>query len=130
MTILQQAPRDVDAWVAYLAKAEVPVMAATAQALEALREQADDIAPAQLADVIDADPLLTIKFLAWVGSRRRHADDAEPETVLASVVLMGVPPFLPRSARNPPLRIAWRPKLKRWRQSRSCTAAANITDCP
>lgn len=93
MTILQQALRDVDAWVAYLAKAEVPVMAATAQALEALRDQAEELAPAQLADVIDTDPLMSIKFLAWVGSRRRHADDAEPETVLASVVLMGVQPF-------------------------------------
>jgi len=93
MPVLQQALRDVSAWIAYLTQAEIPVMAATAHALEDLRAQAEDIAPAQLAELIDTDPLMSIKFMVWVASRRRHADDAEPETVLASLVLMGIPPF-------------------------------------
>ena len=92
MDRLTQPLRDREAWVSLLAQADIPVLAATAQALEALREQVDVVAPAQLAELIDADPLMSIRFMKWVASRRRHADDAEPETVLASLVLMGIPP--------------------------------------
>lgn len=95
---LAQPFRDVDAWVRHLAAGDIPVFADTAEALEALRpadeDLSEELSPARVAEVVDADPLLTVKLMAHVGSRKRRRDDsALPETVLSMLVLTGVAPF-------------------------------------
>lgn len=96
---------DLGAWVRYLAQAEIPVFAATAAALEELRPTDDalmeKIAPARLGAVIEADPLMTIKLMAHVATRRKHMDNALPETVLSLVVLTGIAPFFRQFGAQP-----------------------------
>ena len=85
--------RDLSVWTHHFLQAEIPVLASTSQALEALRAIEDDVDAAMLARVIDADPLLSIKYLAHAASRRRGRDATETETVLSSLVMTGVLPF-------------------------------------
>jgi HD-like signal output (HDOD) protein len=94
---LQQAPTSVDAWAACFEAAALPVLDSTALALEDLREIEDHVDAHLLAETVRADPLLTLKLFAHVAalrrSRRRDSESGEPETVLAALVLLGIPPF-------------------------------------
>jgi len=90
---LTEPQKDLAAWVRYFSGAEIPVLAETAAALEELREKEDDVDAGMLAAVIDNDPLMTIKFMAHVASKRRPGDHTQTETVTSSLVMTGVAPF-------------------------------------
>ena len=96
MAGLEQPLRDLDAWVRHFKPADMPVWDTTATAREALREAEEQVAPSQLAAVIEADPLLTLKFMADLATRWRRwgDDDAElPDSVLGALVMSGISPF-------------------------------------
>ena len=96
MAGLEQPLRDLDAWVRHFKPADMPVWDTSATALEALREAEEQVAPSQLAAVIEADPLLTLKFMADLATRWRRwgDDDAElPDSVLGALVMSGISPF-------------------------------------
>jgi HD-like signal output (HDOD) protein len=93
---INQAPRDVAGWVACFDPAELPVLADTAEMLEALRSNEDAVDARLLAETVSADPLLTLKLLAHV-ARLQHRRDpdrgSDTETVTAALVLLGIGPF-------------------------------------
>jgi HD-like signal output (HDOD) protein len=73
--------------------AEIPVLAATARALEALRAKEDDVDANMLTAVIQSDPLMTLKLMSRIAAMRRPGSDTETESVTTSLVLMGISPF-------------------------------------
>ena len=85
--------RDLAAWTRYFREAEIPVLEATAKALEDLRAIEDDVDASMLNAATEADPLMTLKVLAHVASRPRPAFSTETETVTSSIVMMGITPF-------------------------------------
>ncbi len=85
--------RDLAAWTRYFREAEIPVLEATAKALEDLRAIEDDVDASMLNAATEADPLMTLKVLAHVASRRRPGFSTETETVTSSIVMMGITPF-------------------------------------
>ena len=90
---LQEPLKDLAAWTRFFLEAEVPVLAETSAALEDLRAREDDVNASMLADLIDTDPFLTMKVLAYVSARRRNTETTQTETVISSMVMMGVAPF-------------------------------------
>ena len=84
---------DLAAWTRYFRETEIPVLAATSEALEALRLTEDDVDAAMLAAVIERDPFMTIKLMALVAAHRKPGESTETETVTSSLVMMGVSPF-------------------------------------
>jgi hypothetical protein len=93
---VEAPPRDLAAWVRGLQDvAALPVLAATAAEVEALREHEDDLDAHTLAEIVAADPLWTLKLLAHVAALRRSRADArgDPETVVAALVMLGIGPF-------------------------------------
>ena len=90
---LQEPLKDLAAWTQFFLKAEFPVLAATSLALEELRAKEEDVNASMLADVIDTDPFLTMKVLAYVSAKRRNTESTQTETVVTSLVMMGVAPF-------------------------------------
>ena len=58
---LTEPLRDLPAWTQRLRAAEIPVMVATAEALEALRANEDDVDANMLGEMIATDPLMTLK---------------------------------------------------------------------
>jgi len=84
---------DLAAWTRYFRDAEIPVLASTSHALEALRANEDNVDAAMLAEVIEADPLMTLKLLAHVAGKRRPGTFTETESVTTSLVMTGISPF-------------------------------------
>jgi HD-like signal output (HDOD) protein len=91
--LLTEALRDLSAWTAYFRDAEIPVQADSAEAMEALRSNEDDVDANTIGEVISTDPLLTLKVLAFASSNRPASRVTDTETVIAALVMMGISPF-------------------------------------
>ena len=83
--------RDLAAWLAHFRAAPIPVLDATADAVRELATNEDAVDAHGLAETVAADPLMTLKLLAHVGSANRR--DTDVETVVAALVLLGIGPF-------------------------------------
>jgi HD-like signal output (HDOD) protein len=90
---LTQPLAHIGAWTHYFLNAEIPVLAATARALEEMRAIEDDVDANMLTPIIQSDPLMTLKLLSRVASLRRPGSSTETESVTTSLVLMGIAPF-------------------------------------
>ncbi len=95
--------RDLDAWTRYFQRAEIPVLASTSRSLETLRADEDNVDAHMLSEVIDRDPLMTLKLMALVASKRRPGYVTETESVTTSLVMMGISPFFANFGRQPTL---------------------------
>lgn len=87
------APRDLTQWALSFDAAQLPILAATADELDALRLNEDRVDAHLLADVVANDPLMTLKLLAHVARLRRGRDGTDTETVTAALVMLGISPF-------------------------------------
>ena len=90
---LTQPLRDLAAWTAHFRAAEIPVLAQTAEALEALRLNEDKVDANSIGEMISVDPLMTLKVMAHVAAHRSSRVVTDTETVTAALVLMGISPF-------------------------------------
>jgi HD-like signal output (HDOD) protein len=94
------------AWVDAFAKAEIPVLADTAEALEQMRATEDDVDAHGLGELMATDPLMTLKVLAFASEQRRSRSTqlmTDAETVTAALVLMGITPFFRHFGPQPTL---------------------------
>jgi HD-like signal output (HDOD) protein len=91
--LLTEPLRDLSAWTAYFRDAEIPIQTDSAEALEALRANEDDVDANTLGEVISTDPLMTLKVLAFASSNRPASRVTDTETVIAALVMMGIAPF-------------------------------------
>ena len=83
----------LSAWTQHFRKAEIPVLAETADALELMRANEDDVDANAIGEMVSTDPLMTLKVLAFAAERRSERLLADAETVTAALVLMGITPF-------------------------------------
>jgi HDOD domain len=84
---------DLAAWTAHFSAAELPVLAATAEALEAMRANEDAVDANSLGELIAQDPLMTLKLMAHAATHRSSRVVTDTETVIAALVMMGITPF-------------------------------------
>jgi HD-like signal output (HDOD) protein len=80
-------------WTTLFLDAEIPVLDETRKSLQALRRNVDRVDAAAIADVVINDPLMILKVLAHVSRNRPKRLMTDAESVTASVLIMGVPPF-------------------------------------
>jgi hypothetical protein len=90
---IHTAPRDLAQWARLFDPAQLPVLAATADELDALRLNEDAVDAHLLADVVSSDPLMTLKLLAHVAHLRRGRGGSDTETVTEALVMLGISPF-------------------------------------
>ena len=91
-----QPPADTAAWAALFDPATLPVLAETADALEAMRANEDGVDAYLMSEAFSTDPLMTLKVLAHVSRLRRSRDPdsrSDAETVTAALVMLGIGPF-------------------------------------
>jgi HD-like signal output (HDOD) protein len=88
-----ETPRDVAAWTRWFAAAQIPVLPETAEALEALRANEDEVDANSLGEMISGDPLMTLKVLAYESGHRSRRVVTSAETVISALVMMGISPF-------------------------------------
>lgn len=85
--------RDLAAWTACFQATGIPVLAATAEAVEELRANEDAVDANLIGETVAGDPLMTLRVLAHAAANRPPRMVTEPETVTAAVVMMGIGPF-------------------------------------
>lgn len=85
--------RDLEAWTRYFRDAQIPVLAKTSAAIEALRADEDNVDASMLGATIECDPLMSLKLLAHVAAKRRVDTATETESVTTSLVMTGISPF-------------------------------------
>ena len=90
---LKEPLPDLAAWTRFFLQADIPVLQETSLALESLREREDEVDAGMLAELIDTDPFMTMKVLAYVSAKRRNVESTQTETVVSSLIMMGVAPF-------------------------------------
>ena len=84
---------DLEAWFSYFRAADIPVLGHTADALEALRLNEDEVDANGLGETIAGDPLMTLKLLAYASANRGTRVVTDVETVTSALVMMGISPF-------------------------------------
>ena len=87
-------PKSLDGWAAYLARQPIPVMRHTAEHIERLREQLDDIDARIVADRVGSDPLMVLRTFAQIAERRGNRRAADVATLDRAIVMLGLAPFL------------------------------------
>lgn len=85
--------RDLAAWTEHFRRADVPVLAQTAEAIEAMRANEDDVDANAIGEMVSSDPLMTLKVLAYAATHRPARVITDTETVTATLVMMGISPF-------------------------------------
>jgi HD-like signal output (HDOD) protein len=101
--------RDLAAWTNHFRRAEIPVLRETIDALDALRANEERTDANGIGEMIGGDPLMTLKVLVHVGEHRGRSVVTGAETVIAALVMMGIPPFF-RTFATPEAvedRLAW-----------------------
>jgi HD-like signal output (HDOD) protein len=91
--MVEVALPDLASWTEHFRHVDIPVLAETAQALEAMRAHEDGTDANSLGEMIANDPLMTLKVLAYASSHRAERVVTDTETVTATLVLMGITPF-------------------------------------
>jgi HD-like signal output (HDOD) protein len=97
LPFVAQAPHGVENWMRMFSARELPVLASTAQALEALRPKVETVDAHRLAEAIEGDPLMTVKLLSHIAQLRKGRKSnrlgSDTETVTETLVMLGIPPF-------------------------------------
>ena len=84
---------DLAAWTSHFRRAEIPVLRETVEALDGLRANEERTDANSIGEMIGGDPLMTLKVLAHVSDHRSRRVVTGAETVIAALVMMGIPPF-------------------------------------
>lgn len=101
-SFLTKAPGNLQAWEAQFRVEDLPILERTANEIEDWREIQEEASAHVLGSALSADPLMSIKLFAHLGRlRRSQSESSEPETVLAALLLLGIPPFFRAFAEQP-----------------------------
>lgn len=84
---------DLAAWTAHFQAARIPVLAGSADALEALRAREDDVDANLIGEMVAGDPLMTLRVLVHAAANRSPRMVTDTQTVTAALVMLGVTPF-------------------------------------
>lgn len=101
--MLERPLHSLSAWVDHFRQQEIPVLAASAEALEHLRANEDDVDAHLIGETFANDPLMTLKVLRHAASLGRERRTTDAETITAAVVLMGITPFFAAFGPQPTL---------------------------
>lgn len=91
--MIAQPLKNLDAWVEYLAQAELPVLRQTHRALTTMAEDQDNVAERKLAATVLHDPLMALKVLAYIESHRGRKQTADITTIGRALMMLGITPF-------------------------------------
>jgi len=84
---------DLASWVEFYRQAEFPVLRHTAQGIERLRENADNVNGRTLSAVILHDPLMTLRVLSFIEKNRGTRQKTDITTIERALMMIGIGPF-------------------------------------
>lgn len=93
---MKQGMRKVSDWVAFLSKADIPVLKRTVRELAAVRQDPDKLGARKVAEVISRDPLMTVKLLRYLQSHRSRSQTNDVVVVEQALIMLGLEVFFNR----------------------------------
>lgn len=90
---MAQQPANLADWLAFLGRADIPVLKRTARELERLREDETQLNARTIADVVTDDPLMTVKLLRYMQTHKRRNQTYELVDVKQTLLMMGLDTF-------------------------------------
>jgi len=87
------------AWLQFWERRAIPILQESRNQLMGMMRRAEIIRPAEVADVVARDPLLTAQILRMINQRERTSLSSDIVAIEAAIMLIGVAPFLERFAR-------------------------------
>lgn len=93
---MRQGMRGVSDWVAFLSKADIPVLKRTGRELTVLRQDSDKLSARKVAEVISRDPLMTVKLLRYLQSHRSRNQTNDVIVVEQVLIMLGLDVFFNR----------------------------------
>ena len=91
---------NLDAWAAHFRDTDIPVLPGTSEGLEVLRANVDAADASSIGQLVIGDPLMTLKWLTYASTHRSARMLTDAETVIGTLLMMGVTPSFARSVRN------------------------------
>ncbi|MHB1075442.1 HDOD domain-containing protein [Thiobacillus sp.] len=91
--MMAQQPASLADWLAFLDRADIPVLKRTARELERLREDEVQLNARAVADVVTDDPLMTVKLLRYMQTHKRRNQTHELVDVKQALLMMGLDTF-------------------------------------
>jgi HD-like signal output (HDOD) protein len=91
--MLTKAPTLLQTWASHFAQAPIPILPQTAEALQVLGQDEDEVTASDLAIPILDDPLMTVKLLSHVAQKRSARVQTGSETVTQALLMMGISRF-------------------------------------
>ena len=91
--MLTQAPQDIDGWIKFLTKAEIPVLRQTLRRLNEAHAKIDSISGRDVASIVLQDPLMSIRVLSYIQpcvGKRLHSDITN---IGNAIMMQGIEPF-------------------------------------
>lgn len=88
-------------WVAKLTTADIPVLKQTARALATLQEDENKLSARGVADVIAADPMMTVKLLRYLQHHKHRSQTNEVIQVEQALIMLGVVTFFNKIPASP-----------------------------
>ena len=90
---MQQEMKDMQGWVAFLSKTEIPILKQTARELQALRDEGDKASAHSIAMIIARDPLMTALLLRYLQAHKHRNQTSEVQEIEQALLMLGVEPF-------------------------------------
>lgn len=91
--MIETAFPDLDTWVAYFREANLPVLRHTVQELEGMRANAENVNSRVLSATILRDPMMTLRVLAYIESKRGARQVTDITTIERAIMMIGIAPF-------------------------------------
>lgn len=94
MTLMIDFPfPGANAWVEHFKEVELPILRLTATRLAELRDNAETINTRALANIVEHDPLMTLRVFRYMKENRSQRQNAEITTIERSLVMIGTMKF-------------------------------------
>jgi HD-like signal output (HDOD) protein len=91
--MMQQGAKDLQGWVAFFSKTEIPALRHTLRELQALRETGDNASALAVSHIIARDPLMTALLLRYLQSHKHRSQTSEVLEVEQALLMLGIEPF-------------------------------------
>src|SRR5471030_1411011 len=94
MAYVDRKAGTVESWDSYWSGRPIPILELSKTSLQQMLRRIDRVRPLDVAEVVLADPLLTLQALRFIGRRARSSLTAEVVSIEKIVMLVGTVPFL------------------------------------
>lgn len=88
-----QEPKTLGHWLAFLADAEIPVLAHTAREIALLREDEDNLGARDVSRVVAQDPMMTARLLRHLQAHKHRNQTRDLVEIEQTLMMMGIGRF-------------------------------------